>query len=124
MYLILSNELFDFNHNSHHNSETELEISDEEDMISEDANMSSETNSDECKNENIDFVFENDKQKEKYVILSLHEWALSGGILSMSKIDKLLTWLCPVFPNLPKSYKTLLGTPDDINIINFRRNKQ
>ncbi|EFN66367.1 hypothetical protein EAG_05794, partial [Camponotus floridanus] len=51
-------------------------------------------------------------------------WALSGGILSMSKIDELLAWLRPVFPNLPKSYKTLLGTSDNINIINFRNGGQ
>ncbi|CAL1685157.1 unnamed protein product [Lasius platythorax] len=117
----VSNELIDFNHNS----ETELEISDQEDMVSnEDANMSLETNTDDSGNESVDVVFDNDEEKEKYIILSLNEWASSSGILSMSKIDELLAWLHPMFPNLPKSYKTLLETPDNINIINFRNGGQ
>lgn len=123
----VSSELNNLNQNNL-NSETELEISDhEEDTISnKDANiMSSETNTDDdSENENIDEVFDNDEQKERYITLSLYEWALSGGILSMSKIDELLAWLRPVFPNLPKSYKTLLGTADNINIINFRNGGQ
>lgn len=118
----VSNELIDLNHNS----EIELEISDQENMVSnEDVNtMSLETNTDDSENESIDAVFDNDEQKERYIILSLHEWASSSGILSMSKIGELLAWLRLVFPNLPKSYKTLLGTPDNINIINFRNGGQ
>jgi len=70
-------------------------------------------------NKDIDIAFENDEQKEKYVILSLREWALSGGILSVSKIDEFLVWLYPVFRNLLKSYKTL-GILNSINITYFR----
>lgn len=60
-------------------------------------------------------VFENDEQKENYVLSALRKWALSSGVISMSKIDELLAKLRPVFNNLPKSYKTLLKT-DDVHI--------
>lgn len=125
----MSNELIDLNHNS----ETEFKISDQEDIISnEDVNTSLETNNENensenenenSENESINAVFDNDEQKEQYIILNLREWS-SSRILSMSKINELLAWLHLVFPNLRKSYKTLLGTPNNINIINFRNGEQ
>lgn len=64
-------------------------------------------------------IFENDEKKQQYVIESLSEWALESGNLSMKKLDSLLNRLHPVFPNCPKSYKSLLNTPSSIPIIDF-----
>ncbi|KAE8745034.1 hypothetical protein FOCC_FOCC008346 [Frankliniella occidentalis] len=46
-----------------------------------------------------------------------NEWALEGGVLSMSKLDSLLVICNLIFPNVPKSYKTLLKTPLNFNIV-------
>lgn len=68
-------------------------------------------------------IFENDEEKEQYVIESLTEWALESGHLSMKKLDNLLNRLHPVFPNCPKSYKTLLNTSFNIPIIEFENGR-
>ncbi|KAK3915796.1 Caprin-2, partial [Frankliniella fusca] len=61
--------------------------------------------------------FENYDELEQFVIQNLKEWGSSGGVLSMSKLDELLGRLCPAFPNLPKSYKTLLSTAKKSDIL-------
>jgi len=86
-------------------------------------NINKRENTDESENKNIDMIFENDEQKENYVILALQKWASSGGVVSMSKIDELLAKLRPVFNNLPKSYKSLLKT-SNVHITQFENGGQ
>lgn len=64
-------------------------------------------------------IFENDEERQQYVIESLSEWALESGSLSMKKLNSLLNRLHPAFPKCPKSYKTLLNTPSSIPVIDF-----
>ncbi|XP_036143277.1 uncharacterized protein LOC118645707 [Monomorium pharaonis] len=89
----------------------------------ENENINESDNTDESENENVNMVFENDEQKEIYVLSALRKWALSGGVISMSKIDELIAKLRLVFHNLPKSYKTLLKT-DDVYITRFENGGQ
>jgi len=42
----------------------------------ENENINERDNMDESENENIDMIFENDEQKENYVILALQKWTL------------------------------------------------
>lgn len=60
--------------------------------------------------------FDNDAI-ENFIFKTLEEWT-RASVLSMSKLDDLLQKLSRRFPNLPKSYKTLLGNPN-INIDNL-----
>ncbi|KMQ84294.1 hypothetical protein RF55_18030 [Lasius niger] len=115
------NECIDESENRDKNI-NESKNTDENEGIYESKNTDESENIDE--NENVNIVFENDQQKENYVILALRQWALAGGIISMSKIDELLAKLQPVFNNLPKSYKTLLKTDDDIHITHFENGGQ
>lgn len=69
-------------------------------------------------------IFENDEEKQQYIIESLTEWALENKNLSMKKLDSLLKRLHPVFRNCPKSYKSLLNTPSSITVINFESGGQ
>ncbi|KAK3928288.1 Replicase polyprotein 1a [Frankliniella fusca] len=55
-------------------------------------------------------------EKEAYLNQCLREWASSGGVLSMRKVDELLGKLSFVFKTVKKSYKTLLGTSRDAPI--------
>lgn len=55
------------------------------------------------------FNLDNEDGRAEYVLERLKKWAKHG--VSTKKIDELLAILCPLYPNLPKSYKTLLGTP-------------
>ncbi|XP_024882379.1 uncharacterized protein LOC112461385 isoform X2 [Temnothorax curvispinosus] len=63
------------------------------------------------------FQFPNNEAKEVYVTETIREWALEGGVISMTKLNDLLLRLHVVHPTLPKSYKSLLKTPSDLNII-------
>lgn len=56
-------------------------------------------------------------RKKRKLIEVLRIWALESGLLSMRKLDLLLIKLKPLFPNIPLSYKTLLNTPSNIQII-------
>lgn len=58
----------------------------------------------------------NEEDKERYLIQALREWASSGGVLSMRKVDELLHKLRFAFSNMPKSYKTLLSTVSNLEI--------
>lgn len=51
----------------------------------------------------------NEDDRAEYVLRELRKWAKYG--VSTKKIDEILTIFNPLYPNLPKSYKTLLGTP-------------
>jgi len=51
----------------------------------------------------------NEDDRAEYVLRELKKWAKYG--VSTKKIDEILNILSPLYPNLPKSYKTLLGTP-------------
>lgn len=93
-------------------------------------NLLSSTNDESDDNRpDIDFVdnndernvieFENDVEREEYIIESIREWALDVGHLSMKKLNDLLNRLSVVFPRIPRNYKTLLGTPDHINVVEF-----
>ena len=57
------------------------------------------------------------EEKEEYVIQSVREWATSGGVLSRRKIDELLHKLSYVYENMPLSYKTLLQTTQNIDLV-------
>lgn len=59
--------------------------------------------------ENQNDFLQNDNQKQLYLLTNLKEWAMKG--VNFVKIDSLLKILAPLFPNLPKSYKSLLHTP-------------
>ncbi|XP_071578935.1 uncharacterized protein [Temnothorax nylanderi] len=81
---------------------------DHEDDASEDSD-----DYDEDVNENN---FETEKQKDNYVAENLREWAIHEGSISKKKLDNLLHRLNPVFPTLPKSYKTLLRTLKHLDV--------
>jgi len=68
-------------------------------------------------NENVLIV--NEDEKEQYLIRFIREWALEGGHLSMKKLDNLLKKLSTVFVHMPKSYKTLLSTPINLEYMNL-----
>lgn len=72
----------------------------------------------------IYLIFENDEERQLYVIQSLNEWALESVNLSMTTLDSLLNRLHPAFPACPKSYKTLLNTPSSIPVTNFESGGQ
>jgi len=82
------------------------------DPSSHDSN-SSENNSDIDEEEHLQFANEN--ERGQYVVRILREWVQEGGI-SMRKLDSLLAKFHHVFPIVPLSYKTLLQTPNQINI--------
>ena len=56
--------------------------------------------------------FDNDDERAEYLLRALKEWAMRG--VSCTKIDKLLLLLRPLYPNFPRSYKTLLQTPRSV----------
>ncbi|KAK3933144.1 putative G-protein coupled receptor 101 [Frankliniella fusca] len=89
-------------------NQDELERGEEEEDSDNDLNR----NLDEEELEVLNF-----EEIEQYVIQSLREWGTSGGVLSRTKIDELLGKLCFVFPNMPKSYKTLLSTAKTADIL-------
>lgn len=64
-------------------------------------------------------MFNNDAEREEYVIETIRKWALEEGHLSMRKLNNLLNRLCVVFPRMPRNYKTLLHTPVHINVLEF-----
>lgn len=53
----------------------------------------------------------------QYVAIMISEWAREGGMLSMRKLQSLLSKLYPVFPNLYLTYKALLNTARNIQLI-------
>lgn len=63
------------------------------------------------------------EEVEDYVIESIRDWALNPGILSMTKLDDLLARLSQVFKNMPKSYKTLLNTPNIVNLKHYENHQ-
>ncbi|XP_071581230.1 uncharacterized protein [Temnothorax nylanderi] len=86
---------------------------DQEDDASEGSNDDDDIDDDEDINEN---QFETEEQKANYVAENLREWAVYDGNISKKKLDNLLLRLNPIFPTLPKSYKTLLRTPKHLDI--------
>ncbi|KYN08003.1 hypothetical protein ALC62_01012 [Cyphomyrmex costatus] len=60
-----------------------------------------------------------ENEKEQYLIQLIREWSLERGYLSMKKLDDLLGKLNTIFPHIPKSYKTLLSTPKNLQIREF-----
>lgn len=104
------------------------DASSSEDEINNDSLSSANDESDDNRPD-IDFVnnndernvieFENNAEKEEYIIESIREWALDVGHLSMRKLNDLLNRLSVVFSRIPRNYKTLLGTPDYINVVEF-----
>ncbi|KAK3926982.1 X-linked retinitis pigmentosa GTPase regulator [Frankliniella fusca] len=58
-------------------------------------------------------------EKEQFVIDMIREWAQEPGVLSMSKLDKLLHRLSLVFPRMPLSYTTLFACDYEFNISQF-----
>ncbi|KAK3928352.1 Valine--tRNA ligase [Frankliniella fusca] len=60
--------------------------------------------------------FNNEAEREAFLISSLRKWALAPGVLSMSKVDEILKPLNRLFANVPLSHKTLLKSDNDYNI--------
>lgn len=75
-------------------------------LYSQRSGSSNESSSDEGENPEV----------EEYVQKVLRQWARNDGAASMRKLDELLIRLLVVFPNLSKSYKTLLQTPRNIEV--------
>ncbi|KAK3909809.1 Halomucin [Frankliniella fusca] len=63
--------------------------------------------------------FQNDADKEQYVIDTLREWAQLPGVLSMTKLNDLLHRLSVVFPRMPLCYNTLFHCPYNFDITHF-----
>lgn len=61
--------------------------------------------------------FNHEQDKNNYLLNALREWSLHG--ISKKKIDALLALLIPIFPFLPKSYKSLLHTPRKVIVSNL-----
>ena len=61
-----------------------------------------------------------DAEKERYLVQNLEESACCG--VSKSKVDDLLKRLNPVFPSVPRSYKTLLKPPRVVDGIKLSDN--
>ncbi|KAK3917881.1 LOW QUALITY PROTEIN: hypothetical protein KUF71_007313 [Frankliniella fusca] len=58
--------------------------------------------------------FDNDEDREQYLLRSLSSWAMRG--VSLIKVDSLLKLLSPLHPRLPLTHSALLGTPHANNI--------
>jgi len=78
--------------------------------------QSSDDNDEDINDQNH---FETEEQKTNYVAKNLREWAIYNGNISKRKLDNLLLRLNPIFPTLPKSYKTLLRTPKNLDVCTF-----
>lgn len=118
-----SDHEYEINNDSYLLSDSQEEFdqwSDNENTIDNSASEQFESNSDnDNDNENI-YEFPNDEAKEIYVRETIREWVLKG-VLSMKKLDDLLSRLNVVHPNLPTNYKTLLRTPSCLNIIELKQ---
>lgn len=103
----------DSNISSNNSDELEFEIDNNNihstDDSSEHEVLSSGSEIFERNLENLNNFLQNDDQKQLYLLTNLREWAMKG--VSFVKVDNLLKVLAPLFPNLPKSYKSLLHTP-------------
>ncbi|XP_034247740.1 uncharacterized protein LOC117649258 [Thrips palmi] len=66
--------------------------------------------------EDVRPVFQNERERELFVIDSVREWAQEPGVLSMTKLDHLLHRLSAVFPNMPLTYTTLFACDYDFQI--------
>jgi len=101
-----------------------LDLSDENDEIvfqdevdqKDDTLQSSGDNDEDIDDQNH---FETEEQKTNYVAKNLREWAIYNGNISKRKLDNLLLRLNQIFPTLPKSYKTLLHTPKNLDVCTF-----
>lgn len=63
-----------------------LEEEEKEEEFSDDSESDNE-------NANLVFNFQNDVEKEQYIIESLRLWALEDGVMSMTKLDRLYSFL-------------------------------
>ncbi|KAK3908311.1 Kinesin-like protein KIF1B [Frankliniella fusca] len=99
--------------NFEESDEDEMREGDNEERVSD----SSSESDDNGENEGEEFL--NNEQIEQYVKITMKEWALDGGRLSMRKLDNILARLHRVHRSLPLSYKTLLDTPHEIAINNL-----
>lgn len=82
--------------------------------LSDSSNSSGHSTDD---NEDIgQILLSNENEREEYILFAVREWALTGGIMSMTKLDKLLAILHVLHPIIPVSYKTLLHTPISVPV--------
>lgn len=109
-----SDNIMDINDNNETNNSNSINSSDEH-SSSHESNNSDESNSNSDEEEER-LQFANENEREQYVVRILREWVQEGGIMSMQKLDSLLAKLYHVFPNIPRSYKTLLQTLNQIDI--------
>lgn len=137
------------NVNSVQECDIEIDYLEQETMPNDDASLSEqETNdrrlttvqlmtddllssaSDENDEPDVDFVtnnnnsrnvieFQNDTEREEYIINTVRKWASEAGHLSMRKLNDLLNRLRVIFSRMPRNYKRLLHTPVHINVLEF-----
>lgn len=103
-----SNDDIDSIDSDHFNNSSDEHDNDDSESIPSDENSD---------HDQIELHFENKEEEEAYFVKTLRIWALESGLLSMRKLDSLLVALKPLFPSIPVSYKTLLNTPSNIEII-------
>lgn len=114
-----------------------ININEREDLRDENVReiSDSDTESNEFQQNNIDedengsgeddvLTFADNHERGLYVRKTIRQWALEGGVLSMTKLDVLLARLHPVFSEMPLSYKTLLTTPNHLDVIELEDNTQ
>lgn len=111
-------ELEDENVREISDSDSEFDEFRQNNNNNEEENISSDDDDDDV------IVFADNHERGLYVLETIRQWALEGGGLSMIKLDALLARLHPVFPEMPLSYKTLLGTPKHLDVIEFEDNTQ
>ena len=76
-----------------------------------------DSDSDESVADEDGINFDNEEEREAYIVDAVRKWARSAGLLSMRKLDQLLALLHVVHPFLPLSYKTLLETPINVEVM-------
>lgn len=109
-----------------------ININDENEVILENESEYKELDNDEYEGvrfecEGIEHTSDDDNLTDlnearfNHIVESLAEWGKKG--VSGQKIDELLLILRPVYPSLPKSYRTLLKTPRKNDIVNMESGK-
>lgn len=99
-----------------HNGDIGDENSERESLDSGSAVEASDVSDDEEYDVQQPLHFENEQERGDVLVEVIRHWASSPGVLSMSKLDELLQGINPLYPQIPKSYKTLLQTPKGLDI--------
>lgn len=68
----------------------------------------------EDEEDQIEGLMDDNGERFQYIADRIKKWAMKG--VAFTKVDELLKILRPIYPNLPKSYRTLLETPRDLEV--------